>query len=93
MSKGIIVVGSLHYDIFVDSPYLPRIGETLAGHKWYPKLGGKGGNQAIAASLYPVPTTLISAIGNDVFAKFILEEIQKGNPKKIEGQRQRLKYH
>ena len=75
MSKGIIVVGSLHYDIFVDSPYLPRIGETLAGHKWYPKLGGKGANQAIAASLYPVPTTLISDIGDDVFAKLSITSI------------------
>ncbi len=46
MSKGIIVLGSLHYDIFVDSSYLPKIGETIAGNKWYPKLGGKGGNQA-----------------------------------------------
>ena len=66
--KEIIVIGSLHYDIFLESPDLPRIGETIKGKDWYPKLGGKGGNQAIAASLYPVPTKLISAIGNDDFA-------------------------
>ena len=77
MSNGVIVVGSLHYDIFIDSPNLPRVGETVTGYKWYPKLGGKGGNQAIAASLYPVPTTLISAIGSDDFAKFILDKLQK----------------
>ena len=56
--KEIIVIGSLHYDIFLESPDLPRIGETIKGKDWYPKLGGKGGNQAIAASLYPVPTKL-----------------------------------
>ena len=75
--KEIIVIGSLHYDIFLESPDLPCIGETIKGKDWYPKLGGKGGNQAIAASLYPVPTKLISAIGNDDFANYILENLKK----------------
>ena len=77
--KEIIVIGSLHYDIFLESPDLPRIGETIKGKDWHPKLGGKGGNQAIAASLYPVPTKLISAIGNDDFANYILENLKQTN--------------
>ena len=77
--KEIVVIGSLHYDIFLDSPSLPRTGETVIGNMWYPKLGGKGGNQAIAASSYSVPVKLISAVGNDDFSKFILENLNKNN--------------
>ena len=75
-SKEILVLGSLHYDIFLESNSIPRTGETIKGKKWYPKLGGKGGNQAIAASNYPVPTKLISAVGTDDFAKYILQELK-----------------
>ena len=77
--KEVLVVGSLHYDIFLESLQLPRIGETTHGQKWYPKLGGKGGNQAVAASLYPVPTKILSAIGKDNFANYILKNLQETN--------------
>ena len=36
--KEVLVIGSLHYDIFLESQQLPRIGETTRGQKWYPKL-------------------------------------------------------
>ena len=78
-SEEILVIGSLHYDIFLDSPSLPRTGETVTGYKWYPKLGGKGGNQAIAASLNNIPIKLISAVGKDNFSHYILESLQKKN--------------
>ncbi len=46
----VCVVGSLHFDIMVRAPYLPRTGETLIGDAWWWKQGGKGGNQAVAAA-------------------------------------------
>ena len=79
LSKKIIVIGSLHYDIFLESPGLPKIGETVIGNNWYPKLGGKGGNQAIAESLNSEQKKLISAVGNDNFSKFILKNLEKKN--------------
>ena len=78
-SKEIIVIGSLHYDIFLESPSLPRTGETIIGNKWYPKLGGKGGNQAIAASLNNVSVKLISSVGKDNFSQYILKNLEKKN--------------
>ena len=78
-SKEILVIGSLHYDIFVESPNLPKIGETVRGNNWYPKLGGKGGNQAISASLNSVSVKLVSAVGKDSFAIYILENLEKMN--------------
>ena len=75
--KEILIIGSLHYDIFLDSSSLPRTGETVIGNKWYPKLGGKGGNQALAASLNSVGIKLISAVGKDIFANYILKNLKK----------------
>ena len=66
-SKGIIVVGSLHHDIIVDASHQPVKGETLHGSRWYPKFGGKGGNQAVAASLLGTQSKIVSAIGDDNF--------------------------
>ena len=74
-SKGVIVVGSLHYDIFVQSSHLPKAGEIVVGNDWYPKLGGKGGNQAIAASEYGCFTKIISVVGDDTFGKYMLDKI------------------
>ena len=79
LSKKILVIGSLHYDIFLDSPSLPRTGETVTGYNWYPKLGGKGGNQAIAVSFNGVSVKLISAVGKDNFSQYILESLKKKN--------------
>jgi ribokinase len=68
MTAGIVVVGSLHYDVMVQAPARPRKGETVTGQKWYPKFGGKGGNQAVAAALAGAPTRFIGAVGQDDFA-------------------------
>ena len=46
-TPSVVVLGSLHYDIMVEGPGRPRKGETVTGTAWYPKCGGKGGNQAV----------------------------------------------
>ena len=48
VNPAVLVVGSLHYDIVVEADHLPRRDETGVGHRWFPKFGGKGGNQAVA---------------------------------------------
>ena len=67
MSAPIAVLGSLHYDIMVHTPYLPRQGETLIGSQWWWKPGGKGGNQAMAASRHGGKVEMIGALGADDF--------------------------
>jgi ribokinase len=64
----VLVVGSLHYDIMVETPTLPRKDETAIGTRWYPKFGGKGGNQAIAAQNGGAVARMCGAVGNDDFA-------------------------
>ena len=65
INNGVVVVGSLHHDIIINASHQPAKGETIIGKNWYSKFGGKGGNQAVAASSYGVPTKIISAVGDD----------------------------
>ena len=76
MTGGVIVVGSLHYDLMVEAPDRPRKGETVTGQAWYPKFGGKGGNQAIAAAKAGAKTRFVGAVGADDFADVMLKTLQ-----------------
>ncbi len=63
----IIVCGSLHLDIMVDAPDLPRVDETAVGTAWAYKCGGKGGNQAVMSAKLGSRTAMIGRIGGDDF--------------------------
>lgn len=68
---GVLVVGSLHYDIMLKAPRLPRRDETVAGSRWWPKFGGKGGHQAVAVARAGVPCRMLGAVGDDGFAPLL----------------------
>lgn len=68
----VLVVGSLHHDIMVEADHLPRVDETAVGSRWYPKFGGKGGNQVVAARKAGVAARLCGAVGQDGFGTFLL---------------------
>jgi len=74
-APAVVVVGSLHYDIMVQAPHRPTKGETVTGSAWFPKFGGKGGNQAVAAAGAGVKTRMIGAVGRDNFADFLLNHL------------------
>ena len=78
-SSSIVVLGSLHYDIFIKSNAIPKIGETVLAEKWFPKLGGKGANQAVALNKELIKVKFISAIGDDFFSEFLLKRLQEEN--------------
>jgi ribokinase len=60
-----VVVGSANMDLVATAPTLPRAGETVLGHDFTQVPGGKGANQAIAATRAGAATTFIGAIGSD----------------------------
>lgn len=65
----VAVAGSLHCDIMVEGPALPRKGETVSGQSWNPKFGGKGRNQAVAAARASAATAMIGVIGADSWGR------------------------
>lgn len=71
----VTVLGSLHYDITVQGPALPRKGETVTGQSWSPKLGGKGRNQAVAAARAGARTAMLGVVGDDQFGRELLADL------------------
>jgi ribokinase len=65
----VIVCGSLHLDIVVKAPTLPRIDETAVGTTWQKRCGGKGGNQAVNAAHAGGRTAMIGRVGDDEFGQ------------------------
>jgi len=72
----VCVVGSLHFDIMVQAPYLPRTGETLVGDAWWWKQGGKGANQAVAAAHHGAAVQMIGCLGDDEFGARLRERVE-----------------
>lgn len=68
MPAKIVVVGSFNMDLTAYMERLPRPGETLSGRRFVTGPGGKGSNQAVAASRLGAEVTFIGRVGNDVFA-------------------------
>lgn len=70
MSKPTVtVVGSTNLDITATVHRLPGPGETLLGRTLVHSPGGKGGNQALAASRAGANVRFITAVGSDEAAR------------------------
>ncbi len=69
----IVVVGSLITDIDFYSSRLPVTGETALGESFAFGLGGKGNNQATAASRSGAEVVMIGRVGNDSFGQSFFE--------------------
>ena len=61
----VYVVGSLNADHRVRVARIPEAGETILGSDIVVGAGGKGANQAVAASRAGAPATMIGACGDD----------------------------
>ncbi len=79
MSSEILVIGSLNMDLVVQTARLPQSGETLAGSEFHMIPGGKGANQAVAASRSGANTHMIGCVGDDTFGEIMLELLRNAN--------------
>jgi ribokinase len=63
----------------IKSAKLPLPGETILGGSFFMNAGGKGANQAVAASRLGGMVALVAKVGNDIFGKQTIEGLQKEN--------------
>lgn len=74
--KKIVVIGSTNTDMVIKTEHLPAPGETILGGKFIMNPGGKGANQAVAASRLDGNVTFISKTGNDIFGKQAVQNFE-----------------
>lgn len=73
---AIFVYGSLNMDLSIEVDAFPKEGETLTGRHFMQSGGGKGANQAVAASLAGAKTYLVGALGKDAFGEELLQDVK-----------------
>lgn len=69
----VIVVGSANVDFVVQTPHIPRPGETVLGHSFVMAMGGKGANQAVGAARLGASVLFIARVGTDIFGDQCLQ--------------------
>jgi len=73
---NILVVGSLNMDLVVQAPRHPAVGETILGGEFHTFPGGKGANQAVAASRLGAQVRMIGRLGVDNFGEALLHTLR-----------------
>ncbi|MFD9871625.1 ribokinase [Streptomyces niveus] len=71
MPTTVFVVGSLNADQLLEVPAFPAAGETVLASDVLITAGGKGGNQAVAASRAGAAVTMIGALGDDAHGRLV----------------------
>jgi ribokinase len=74
----VLVVGALHHDVIVSAPRLPALDETLPGSAVTYALGGKGGNQALAAARHGAATAFAGRVGADEAGHTMVAQLAAG---------------
>ncbi|MFU0801347.1 MAG: ribokinase [Xylanivirga thermophila] len=72
----IVVVGSINMDYTTKVTELPRRGETIMSKFFTTASGGKGANQAVAASRLGADVFMVGAVGNDLAGQTLLKRLK-----------------
>lgn len=72
MRFDVAVVGSANLDLVATTARHPAPGETVLGHSYAEYAGGKGLNQAIAASRAGATVAFVGAVGTDAAGEHLL---------------------
>jgi ribokinase len=75
----IAVIGSINIDYVVETDVLPSMGETVSGKNYFLSPGGKGANQAVAASRLGAEVALYCSVGKDENGSILLRKMAKEN--------------
>ena len=75
-APGIVVLGGINMDLVTYSDRFPSPGETVVGSRFLTYAGGKGANQAVAASRMGGRTMMVGQVGDDMFGPQLLDGLQ-----------------
>lgn len=73
----IVCFGSLNADLIFRLPEIPRSGQTLLADDLAVQAGGKGANQAVAASRDGAMVAMVGAVGGDALAEVALSGLRE----------------
>jgi len=73
----VTVVGSYNVGLFLKGERLPSTGETVIGHEFHEGGGGKGSNQAVAASRFGSKTRFVGCVGLDTYGQNAMRMYQQ----------------
>ena len=74
--KKIAVIGSINMDMTAVSERIPRPGETISAKSLRYIPGGKGANQAVAASRLGGDVTMFGCVGDDAFGVKLIDNLK-----------------
>lgn len=74
--QALVVVGSINVDLTALVERLPGAGETVGGGRLRRDVGGKGANQAVAASRLGARVRMVGAVGSDADGAWAVETIR-----------------
>lgn len=77
--KKICVIGSCNMDLFYDTDKIPKEGETVIGNSFSEDFGGKGANQAIAATKLGGDVSFIGKVGKDTYGEKLIQNFKANN--------------
>ena len=77
MPDIVTVIGSINIDHTITVDRFPRPGETLLGISVTTSTGGKGANQAVAASKAGARVTMIGAVGDDSSGRDAIAQLRQ----------------
>jgi ribokinase len=75
-TSRIAVVGSANVDLTTFNDRFPRAGETIFGESFDIGFGGKGANQAVAASFCGADVSMVARVGDDLFGPSTVENFK-----------------
>ena len=75
----ICVIGSINMDLVVNVDEMPKKGQTLIGSNFKEVPGGKGANQAVAASRLGANVCMVGKVGSDGFGQNLLNQLKNNN--------------
>jgi|TARA_B100001540_G_C15708978_1_gene597570 ribokinase len=78
-SNRVVVIGSANIDLVSSVASLPVPGETVLGNSFIKTPGGKGANQAVAASKLGGEVSFVGCIGSDQEGEILRSSLENAN--------------